>query len=369
MEESKKAVFRRLADHLNQLPDGYPPSTTDADLRVLERLFSVEEAELAVHLTLERESAEVIAQRAELDSDVVANRLSEMASKGLIFSVAQDDAPPLYQAVPFVVGIFEFQVNDLTPEFLADLGEYAQTRGDFPRVKSIPQVRTVPVEISLKAEVGALPYERVGELIGEHDRFAVSPCLCRTITKMAGGGCDASLDTCMYFGEWADYIIRTNRGREVSHQDIQDLVKQANESNLVLQSSNTKTSAVICCCCGCCCGVLVPLKQLENPAAEVSSSYIARYDAEKCVGCHTCVDRCQMDAIKADGKKIEFLDNRCIGCGLCVSTCPSEALQLERKADANAESLPEDIGEMWSVMKQALVDADRQSAQEPSTES
>jgi electron transport complex protein RnfB len=355
MDEAQEAIYRRLAEHLDTLPDGYPPSTSGAELRVLERLFTPEEAGLAVHLTLERETAETISARAGLPIEEAASRLNEMARKGLILSVERKGEATLYQAVPFVVGIFEFQVNDLTPELLSDLVEYGETRGDaFPRVKSIPQLRTVPIGISLESHTEALPYERVEELVRAHDRFAVANCLCRTIAGMAGTACDAPLETCMFFGDWADFYVNTGRGRRIEREDVLRLLEQANEANLVLQSSNSKETSVICCCCGDCCGVLVPLKALENPADEVASAYTAVYDESTCIGCHKCVSRCQMDAISRDGDRTALAENRCIGCGLCVATCPSGALQLVRHKEADATAPPEDIDAMWEVMRKAL---------------
>ena len=356
MNEAHEKIYRRLAEHLDALPDGYPPTTTGVELRVLERLFTLQEAELAVHLTLARETAGIIGARANLPVEEAAPRLNAMAKKGLILSVEREGEATLYQAVPFVVGIFEFQVNDLTPGLISDLVEYAETRDDpFPRVKSIPQLRTVPVGISLDSHTEALPYERVEELVRTQDRFAVANCLCRTIAGMAGTACDAPLETCMFFGNWADFYVNTGRGRRIEREEVLHLLEQANEANLVLQSSNSKETSVICCCCGDCCGVLVPLKALENPADEVASAYSATYDRSACVGCHRCLDRCQMDAISADGDRISLATNRCIGCGLCVATCPSGALRLVRRQ--NADVPPDDVDEMWDIMKRALADA------------
>jgi len=348
MNPQGNEIYEKLAAHLDTLPDGYPPSSTGAHLRILEKLFTPEQAELAVHLTLKRETAEQIAERAGRSAKDVGEELAVMARKGLILSVERAGEAPLYQAVPFVVGIFEFQVNDLTKELLADLVEYDQTSGPRPRVRSIPQLRTVPVEVSLESHTEALPYERAEALVNAHDRFAVAPCLCRTITRMWGEGCDAPLETCLFFGDWADFYVNTGRGRRIGRDDVMDVLRTANEHNLVLQSSNTRESVVICCCCGCCCGVLGPLKALENPGDEVASSYRAQYDEDACVGCHTCVERCQMDAIAPDGERITLAVKRCIGCGLCVATCPSGALQLVRRE--GSEGPPGDIDEMWNVI-------------------
>ena len=47
-----------------------------------------------------------------------------MTRKGLIFSAKAENGDVVYQAAPFVIGIYEFQVNRLTDGFLKDLGEY-----------------------------------------------------------------------------------------------------------------------------------------------------------------------------------------------------------------------------------------------------
>ena len=115
MEENS---YRKLAEHLDRLPDGFPPSSTGAELRLLRRLFTPEEAGLATHLTLDAEEAPVIATRAGLSLAEAEQRLREMARRGLIMSVQRGDGPTLYRAMPFVVGIYEFQVNALSEGLL-----------------------------------------------------------------------------------------------------------------------------------------------------------------------------------------------------------------------------------------------------------
>ena len=68
----EKAIYKKLAEHLDQLPGGFSSSDTAADMRLLQRLFSTEEAELALYLTLDREIAQVISERAKLPLNVTA---------------------------------------------------------------------------------------------------------------------------------------------------------------------------------------------------------------------------------------------------------------------------------------------------------
>jgi DNA-binding MarR family transcriptional regulator len=88
-----KDVYEKLAQHLDKLPGGFPPSPNGVELRLLKRLFTHEEAKLAVHLTLNREEAGVIADRAGMDLGEAKRRLRKMARKGLIFSIESECAP------------------------------------------------------------------------------------------------------------------------------------------------------------------------------------------------------------------------------------------------------------------------------------
>ena len=76
--------YERLAHRLNALPSGYPSSANGAELRLLEKLFTPEEADLAAELTLTKESHAVIAERLGRDQQDVRILLRGMAKRGLI---------------------------------------------------------------------------------------------------------------------------------------------------------------------------------------------------------------------------------------------------------------------------------------------
>jgi Na+-translocating ferredoxin:NAD+ oxidoreductase subunit B len=345
--------YRKLAEHLDQLPGGFAPSDTGAELRLLQRLFTPEEAELATHLTLDREEALVIAERTNLPLAEAEQRLDEMAAKGLIFSIQPEDGPNLYHAVPFVVGIYEFQVNNLSEGLLQDLDDYWRTQKQRPQAQTIPQVRTIPVGRSIEPHLEVLPYEQADVLVQAHDRFAVAPCICRRTARMTGGGCGAPEESCLIFGDFADYYVRGGRGRSIDLAEVMEILTRADAANLVLQPSNSKDSAFICCCCGCCCGVLGDLKGHPKPAEIVASSFIAKLEPETCQGCWTCLERCQMEALKEGGDRVALNTDRCIGCGLCVSTCPSGALTLVRTPASEQTRIPGTLDITWRMMSQA----------------
>lgn len=349
-----EVIYRHLREHLDRLPGGFAPSETGADIRLLQKLFTPEEAALAVHLTLEREDAATIAARAGLLVEGASERLEVMSQKGLIMGFRRDDKP-VYLAIPWVVGIYEFQLNNLTPELRQAMSDYAQSRKAGTRSGS-GQMRVIPVGESLAPHLEVLPYEVVAELVGSAERMAVLPCICRRWATLSGGGCDVPEESCLVFGDWAEWAVRNGRARPVSRTEMRELLAQADAHNLVLQPSNSQKPEFICCCCGCCCGVLRGLKRQEKPAEVVTSAFIAALDAEACQGCWTCLERCQMDALSQDGDRVALNQDRCIGCGLCVTTCPSGALTLERKQSVQSSVLPRTLEDTWRMLSLQRVD-------------
>jgi NAD-dependent dihydropyrimidine dehydrogenase PreA subunit len=347
-----KNVYERLAQHLDKLPGGFPPSPSGVELRLLKRLFTPKEAKLAVHLTLNREEARIIARRAKLVLGEAEQRLRKMARKGLIFSIESEAAPPLYQAVPWMVGIYEFQVNNLDEGFVQDVNEYIRTKGKASRPQLIPQIRTIPIGRSIEPHLEALPYERAEELVKTHRKFAVAPCICRRKAEIAGVGCNAPKETCLMFGEWADYYVRNGMARYIDQPEVAEILTLADKANLVLQPNNSKEMVFMCCCCGCCCAVLTRIKLHPRPSELVASPFRARHDSERCKGCETCVDRCQMGALIREGDRVVLNSARCIGCGLCVSTCPTGSLTLARKTESEQIKMPINMDATWRELSQ-----------------
>jgi ferredoxin len=349
----EKDSYLKLSHHLNSLPGGFPPSESGAELRLLKRLFTPEEAELAIHLTLDREEAGVIAERAGLGLAETEQRLSKMARKGLIFSIEPEGGSVLYQIVPWIVGIYEFQVNNLDEGFVQDFNEYAPTKIKASWSQPLPQVRTIPVGRSIEPHLEILSYERAEELVNEQEKFVVAPCICRRKAEITSSGCDAPMESCLIFGDWADYYVRNGLGRYVDQAEVMDILSKADKANLVLQPSNSKDIAFICCCCGCCCGVLARLKHHPRPSEIVASPFIAWPEPENCEGCGVCVDRCQMQALTLEDEQVVLESARCIGCGLCVSTCPTGTLTLIRKQVSEQIKVPLNMDTMWQEISQS----------------
>jgi len=87
-----KEVYKKLRSHLHKHPLGFPETESELELRILERLFSEEEAEMALHLTPRPETAKALAGRLGKDSAELGSLLERMADKGQILTLGQDDS-------------------------------------------------------------------------------------------------------------------------------------------------------------------------------------------------------------------------------------------------------------------------------------
>jgi ferredoxin len=340
-------IFKKLAEHLDRLPGGFPSTETGVELRILRRLFTPEEAEFAMRLTLIPEEPRVIARRARVTTEEASRRLEEMAGKGLIFRMGPKRGSIKYMASQYVIGIWEYHVDDLDEGLIRDMNEYIPTLMNVETWKKAPQLRTIPVGRSIDVELTVLPYERAEELVGAQKKFLVAPCICRREHKMVGKGCKKPEESCLVFGIGADYYERNGLGRVIDREEALKILKKADKAGLVLQPSNAQKIVNICCCCGCCCQVLKNLKRYPKPASLFSTPFVATSNSDTCEGCGVCVKRCQMDALRLEDEVAVLDVDRCVGCGLCVSTCPTESLTLVRKPESDQASVPRNMIESY----------------------
>ena len=334
------ALYRKLQQHLDRMPVGFPATESGVEIRILRRLFTPEEAELTLQASAIPEPAAAIHRRVKPRmplAEVVA-QLERMAAKGIILRI---EAPrgPLYAKMIFVVGVYERQLKRLTPELERDCREYIL--GAFREAwhgKKTTQLRTVPVNKTIVMERNVATYIDIRGYVESHGGpFATMDCICRHGRELLGEMCKQTRlkENCLTFGMAAREMVRGGQARFITREEILALLDAADKEGLVLQPENTKNPLFVCCCCGCCCGVLNSAKRFPQPAEYFSSNFQAEADAVLCETCGVCQSRCPMDALvdrNGDGDgKMQVDHERCIGCGLCVTTCPSGALKLVEK--------------------------------------
>jgi len=329
-------AYENLREHLDKYPIGFPVSETGADIRILKHLFEPEEAVIATMLKDKFEPLEKIYERSKLNMNIseLKEKLDTMASKGAIhYKIV--DGERHYANAYLVIGMYEYQLNRLTPEFLEDMSEYTGKEFGIELFGTkISQFRTVPVEKSVTAEHSLPTYEELEKIVNNSPGpYVAINCICRKAHTMRGESCKVTSreETCFGMGEMADLYINEGWGRKVTRQEALEMLHMNQEEGLVFQAENIKDPNFICSCCGCCCGVLTNLKEFPKTVDFFSTNYYAQINADECVGCGTCIDVCQINAIKMKNEVSKVNIRRCIGCGNCVASCPEEAIQLMKK--------------------------------------
>jgi electron transport complex protein RnfB len=347
-------VYTRLREFMDTLPTGFPASPSGVEIRILKKLFTPVQAELAMKLGTEAEEVGAIAARIGMKEPELALQLAEMAQKGLIFRVREKDRV-LYHAYQFIVGVYEFQVNRLDKEFCELFEEYLPHIGATLAPLKTKQLRVVPVESAVESAPTVAPYNRIRELIKEQEVIALGQCICRQERGILGKPCAKPQETCLGFGAFGRFFIDNHLARAISIDEALRVLDVAEEAGLVLNPSNTQKIEWICCCCTCCCPNLKFANMMPRPVDFVRSYYQAAIDCDVCTGCGECIERCQMAAIKEGADFAEIIEGRCIGCGLCVSKCPAEAISLQPKPDMEApfQSLFETLREI-EIERKAL---------------
>lgn len=326
-------IYSKLRQRLDEIATGYPATESGVEIRILKQLFNEEEAEFFLQMSPFPETPDAVAERTGRDTEELKVLMESMAKKGLLFRLRKNDLLR-YAAIPYVVGIFEFQVNSMDEEFARNnLKYFDDAFGPTIQSSKTPMMRTIPIKRKIVADWPVAPYEDALEIIENQKKVAVANCVCRTMTRKAEQGCDKPLEACFVFGSHADYYVENKMARYIGKEEARDIIINNEKAGLVIQPFNAQNTGGMCSCCGCCCGVLNSLKRQPSPAAAVKSNYFARVDDDECSGCETCLERCQIEAIDMVDDIARINLDRCIGCGLCITTCPTEAMSLIKKSE------------------------------------
>ena len=336
-------VYERLADALDRLPNGFPRTASKVEIAILRKIFSPEEAWLAGQLSGHREPLDAIAERVGISVEEAGAKLMAMAERDLVL-FAQKDGKPLFRLAPFIVGIYEGQLDAMDHELAHLVEDYLANGGAVGIMKPQPALhRVVPAQRAVKSE-WILPYDDVRQILLSAKSFGLRDCICRVQQDHIGRRrCDFPLRTCLYFSPFENPPGPLN----VTREEAIEFLDKAEEIGLVHTVSNVmKGVGYVCNCCGCCCGILRGINDFGIEHSVAQANYYATINPDECLGCGTCVLRCQVHAISYEDGVSVVDRKRCIGCGLCVTGCPSNVAKLERRPDAEIVHPPADFG-VW----------------------
>jgi len=357
----KDLSYIKLQKHLDNQPIGFPATRSGAETKVLKHIFTPDEAEIACCLSYKFEPLAAIYCRAGHlvgSVDELERRLDRIQAKGGIESRIRNGSRQ-YCNAPLVVGMYEYQSNRLTPEFIKDFREYTSDKKfgiEFISTE-LPQMRTIPVAKSIDPRHNVSTFDEVTTLLRQaEDPFVIVECICRKKKVMEGKSCQKTerRETCLAIGEMAVMALGSGMGREITRDEALTIIEHNQKEGLVLQPSNTQKAEFICSCCGCCCGMLGMQQDLPKPVDFWAANFYAAVDRNTCEGCGVCVKRCQVEAVRVPEKRQPAAVNRdrCIGCGVCVPACPTRSISLVKKpAEVCPPRTREDLHEIIAAGK------------------
>jgi len=322
--------YKRLAERLDALPNGFPPSEDGVELRLLAKLFRPEEAALASELHLTLETPQQIADRVGGDPTSLRLQLKNMARRGLI-AAGRTEKGLGYGLMPFAVGIYEMQFSTIDAEFAQLFEDYY--RKAFNQALTIqPSIhRVIPVNVSIRNDMEVRPFESAAEIVSSSKAWGVINCLCRTQKALIGESCNHPLDVCMILSNTPGAFDNNPNVHAQTLEEALATLQRAAEAGLVHSVSNNRAGIwYICNCCTCSCGVLRGMRDLGIANVIARSAFVNQVDEDLCFNCGTCVERCQFNALALDDI-LRVNSVRCVGCGVCVLACQEGALHLVRR--------------------------------------
>lgn len=317
--------YQLLAETLHRIPQGFDIDEGGIYLRVLQWIFTAEEATIAYRLKLIPETPEKIAKRLKLDVDYLNKILPIMEEKGQIRKWGKAK----YGLMPFVVGIYEEQLDRMDVEFAELTEEYLKATKFNELFGGEPEIfRIVPVNAVIPTELSILPYQQVEVMVDNAKSWGIRDCICKKQKELLAQGCDYSKNVCIQMSSRKNAYNENTVSKPITQVQALQLLKDAEEEGLIHSAMNVeKDHGYICNCCTCCCGVLRGLTEFEQPSAFVKSDYQIEINEEDCIACEICIDRCQFGALTVEDTCKADLD-KCVGCGVCAITCEEGAMQL-----------------------------------------
>ena len=349
-----------------QKAGGTPPPTTPTLVELIKEV--IKEDEIDFILAFNEKKSQTMDQLKEttgLSEDEINAKVEALAKRGVIFNQPNSKGMMVFRLLPlFNVGIFEYMfmkklvISEDTKRIAALFTKMFDEHRELVKanyedvvkmVKNIPPIdRTVPyttnqdsgksISIEINQSLGEMeeikmPFQDVKDIIEKFDDIAVGHCFCRHHKDVIGDPCKQtdSRENCFTFGKSARYTSAQGFSRKVTKEEALAILTKAEEDGLMhkayhpgFDSSRDETS--ICSCCSCCCGN-AHSTTIAGTANE--AWFMAVVDKELCVGCGTCVDKCNSDAINmGDDDKPVLNKDLCIGCGVCAHFCPENAIGL-----------------------------------------
>ncbi len=341
------AAYEKLIGALNARSTALPAVKCDEFFALVQELFTPDEAAIASAMPLGFSTVEDIAENLPTkDLKKLSGQLETMGDKGLIH-IKQDSGGKLYEFLPFVPGLLEFQlmkgiVDERHKKIAYLLRDYSKAlknmviSATLPIIEKAAPARKVPVEREITHLSTIIPYQEMKQLIMDTEYVSAGTCICRHQGALMDKPCKKPVNNCMILGDTAKFAAERGFANRLSKDEAIQRLDEAEEAGLIHQYTNTpdEFNNLLCNCCQCHCMIMRGVKRSPVPSQAVNARYLIKIDDDACTACEACIERCQMEALKMENGKLVRDEKRCIGCGICMYVCPTDALILKPREAA-----------------------------------
>ncbi len=322
-----------------------------------EELFTPAEAEVNNAMPKGPFSAADLAKSMGRPVEEIEPILEAMADKGLCMAVNKNGTV-FYQSARLMPGIFEFQfmsggTSERDKRIAAVIHAYKKACNQNSDISKpeFPTKRVITVDRAIAANNQVHTYDQVQTYIDKHDQIALTTCYCRHAASLLGEDTHGMPnDVCMQFGMGAQFAVERLNARKITKAEAREVIDRAEDAGLIHMSMNmTDDVGFICNCDRWHCVVVTHALAKNKPGLALNSGFEPRFDAETCVACETCIERCPAEALEMGTEEVPVVNlDRCFGCAVCATGCPSEAITMNTRTDIpvppeNAKAMKEAI--------------------------
>lgn len=314
---------------------------------MMKKIFSLDDARLALALP---GTAEEVAEKMNMDTETVRDRLMHMVVRGKIV-VDDKDVFARHTVLGNLKDWMYAQEKydceyDRNTAILMEAWDYVGDAffGLMPGTTR-KYMRIIPKWESIKDVPGVMPCENMPEMLRNDENLAFTRCPCRAVTSLARygeirtGTCRTGLKEghtskeglCMLGRRRSGYFTKYLGAYRPTKEELEQRIAELEAGGAYYNIFNARDFMGLCNCCDDCkCGIRAPYDLGDEDFYEKSRFIAYMDDEDACVGCGACEEICPFrKSIKVvDGKAV--VDNeRCHGCGNCVTHCPTGAIKMK----------------------------------------
>ncbi|MFC1874327.1 ATP-binding protein [Chloroflexota bacterium] len=333
-------IYRELAQKLIGVEE------LECMSQIIARLANREQAEILQHLpdpdrdpSAGRSLAvsEIFAAKLKLSKEIIDKHIQELFEKGILFPTKSGPQMARTQMQLHDATLCNSKYDDSLGNKFFDL--WATLDGE--RNRPVPEdliegetmFRIVPRWKSIQDVPGVLPYEDIRQILKAQEFLVLAPCGCKRSYR--NRECGIPHESCITVGRTAQYNLSRGVGREITYEEALEVIEKYDQYPVINLTVNQKDIGQLVCNCHWCCCIAMSSAQ--------KSRFVAEVDPEKCLGCRTCVSRCQYGAAQMipheSGERARIDPDICRGCGCCVITCSAQARSM--KAVRPPEHIPD----------------------------